>query len=177
MNILYIILKHVIWRFQIYNLFREIFKFREDKGNNANEEIALVGWTFASKLLSVVCAQMRVRELTYPELKPELNLSVYSKTVCKLYFLCRSEQKCQGILNLFNRFSEFKDFKEIAWLSARMFENECVSIRTKLSRISSQNSVAKYHSISQCQLSGMSQLVYVVFQREAHDGSTYPCSR
>ena len=34
MNILYIILKHVIWRFQIYNLFREIFKFREDKSNN-----------------------------------------------------------------------------------------------------------------------------------------------
>ena len=30
-NILYIILKHVTWRFQIYNLFREIFKFREDK--------------------------------------------------------------------------------------------------------------------------------------------------
>ena len=28
MNILYIILKHVIWRFQIYNLFREIFKFK-----------------------------------------------------------------------------------------------------------------------------------------------------
>ena len=26
MNILYIILKHVIWRFQIYNLFREIRK-------------------------------------------------------------------------------------------------------------------------------------------------------
>ena len=33
MNILYIILKHVIWRFQIYNLFRKIFKFREDKSN------------------------------------------------------------------------------------------------------------------------------------------------
>ena len=31
MNILCIILKHVIWRFQIYNLFREIFKFCEDK--------------------------------------------------------------------------------------------------------------------------------------------------
>ena len=30
-NISYIILKRVIWRFQIYNLFREIFKFREDK--------------------------------------------------------------------------------------------------------------------------------------------------
>ena len=29
MNILCIILKHVIWRFQIYNLFLEIFKFRE----------------------------------------------------------------------------------------------------------------------------------------------------
>ena len=28
MNILYIILKHVTWRFQIYNLFREKFKFR-----------------------------------------------------------------------------------------------------------------------------------------------------
>ena len=28
MNILYIILKHVIWRLQIYNLFREIFKFQ-----------------------------------------------------------------------------------------------------------------------------------------------------
>ena len=39
MNILYIILKHVIWRFQIYNLFREIFKFREDKSNNVFHEI------------------------------------------------------------------------------------------------------------------------------------------
>ena len=39
MNILYIILKHVIWRFQIYNLFREIFKFREDKSTNVFREI------------------------------------------------------------------------------------------------------------------------------------------
>ena len=39
MNILYIILKHVIWRFQIYNFFREIFKFREDKSNNVFREI------------------------------------------------------------------------------------------------------------------------------------------
>ena len=39
MSILYIILKHVIWRFQIYNLFREIFKFREDKSNNVFREI------------------------------------------------------------------------------------------------------------------------------------------
>ena len=31
MNILCIILKLVIWRFQIYNLFREIFKFRKIK--------------------------------------------------------------------------------------------------------------------------------------------------
>ena len=38
-NILYIILKHVVWRFQIYNLFREIFKFREDKSNNVFREI------------------------------------------------------------------------------------------------------------------------------------------
>ena len=39
MNILYIILKHVIWRFQTYNLSREIFKFREDKSNNVFREI------------------------------------------------------------------------------------------------------------------------------------------
>ena len=38
-NILYIILKHVIWRFQIYNLFRKIFKFREDKSNSVFREI------------------------------------------------------------------------------------------------------------------------------------------
>ena len=31
MNILYIILKHVIWRFQIYNLFREILNFAKIK--------------------------------------------------------------------------------------------------------------------------------------------------
>ena len=39
MNISYIILKHVTWRFQIYNLFHEIFKFREDKSNNVFREI------------------------------------------------------------------------------------------------------------------------------------------
>ena len=39
MNISDIILKHVIGRFQIYNLFREIFKFREDKSNNVFREI------------------------------------------------------------------------------------------------------------------------------------------
>ena len=41
MNILSIILKHVIWRFQIYNLFREILKFREDKSNNVFREIGV----------------------------------------------------------------------------------------------------------------------------------------
>ena len=29
MNMLYIILMHVVWRFRIYNYFREIFKFRD----------------------------------------------------------------------------------------------------------------------------------------------------
>ena len=29
MNILYITLKHVVWRFRIRNYFREIFKFRD----------------------------------------------------------------------------------------------------------------------------------------------------
>ena len=38
-NISYVILKRVIWRFQIYNLFREIFKFCEDKSNNVFREI------------------------------------------------------------------------------------------------------------------------------------------
>ena len=35
----YIILKHVIWRFQMYNLFREILKFREDNSNSVFREI------------------------------------------------------------------------------------------------------------------------------------------
>ena len=30
MNILYIILKYVVWRSRIYNYFREIFNFREN---------------------------------------------------------------------------------------------------------------------------------------------------
>ena len=29
MNVLYIIIKHVVWRFRICNYFREIFKFRD----------------------------------------------------------------------------------------------------------------------------------------------------
>ena len=29
MKILYIILKHVVWRFRIYNYYRKIFKFRD----------------------------------------------------------------------------------------------------------------------------------------------------
>ena len=41
MNILYIILKHVIWRFRIYNYFCEIFKFRENMSKNRFREISL----------------------------------------------------------------------------------------------------------------------------------------
>ena len=41
MNILYIILKHVVWRFRIYNYFREIFKFRENMSKNRFREIFL----------------------------------------------------------------------------------------------------------------------------------------
>ena len=40
MNILYIILKHVVWRFRIYNYFREISKFRENMGKNKFREIS-----------------------------------------------------------------------------------------------------------------------------------------
>ena len=36
MNILYISLKHVVWRFRIYNYFREIFKFHDFKNTLRN---------------------------------------------------------------------------------------------------------------------------------------------
>ena len=36
MNILYIILKHVVWRFRIYNYFCEIFKFSDFMNNLRN---------------------------------------------------------------------------------------------------------------------------------------------
>ena len=39
MNILYIALKHVIWKFRIYHYFREIIKFRNFTGNNIFREI------------------------------------------------------------------------------------------------------------------------------------------
>ena len=41
MNILYISLKHVVWRFRVYNYFREIFKFRENMSKNRFREISL----------------------------------------------------------------------------------------------------------------------------------------
>ena len=34
------ILKHVVWRFRIYNYFREIFKFRENMNKNRFREIS-----------------------------------------------------------------------------------------------------------------------------------------
>ena len=40
MNILYIILKLVVWRFRIYNYFREIFKFPENMSKNRFREIS-----------------------------------------------------------------------------------------------------------------------------------------
>ena len=40
-NILYIILKHMVWRFRIYNYFRDIFKFRENMSKNKFREISL----------------------------------------------------------------------------------------------------------------------------------------
>ena len=41
MNILYIILKHVVWRFRIYNYFSEIFKCRENMSKNKFRDISL----------------------------------------------------------------------------------------------------------------------------------------
>ena len=39
-NILYIILKHVVWRFRIYNYFREIFKISRKYEQNRFREIS-----------------------------------------------------------------------------------------------------------------------------------------
>ena len=41
MNLLYIILKHVVWRCRIYNYFCEIFKFRENMSKNRFRKISL----------------------------------------------------------------------------------------------------------------------------------------
>ena len=41
MNILYIVLKHVVLGFRIYNYFRKVFKFRENMSKNRFREISL----------------------------------------------------------------------------------------------------------------------------------------
>ena len=41
MNILHIIVKHVVWRFRMYNYFREIFKFLKSMSKNRFREIYL----------------------------------------------------------------------------------------------------------------------------------------
>ena len=46
-NILYIILKRVIWRFQIYNLFREKFKFRGFTKASTNFPKYIIAFIFA----------------------------------------------------------------------------------------------------------------------------------
>ena len=102
MNILYIILKHVIWRFQIYNLFREIFKFREDKSNNVFREIrksakfefcvcqtvqAETGKNVSSFQLSV-----KTRPILYTiYLQPAWELNNYLGKLYNLYFSCMAE--------------------------------------------------------------------------------------
>ena len=55
MNISYIILKRVIWRFQLYNLFREKFKFCGDKSNNVFREILKCFRTTASFYSAKLC--------------------------------------------------------------------------------------------------------------------------
>ena len=44
---LYIILKHVFWRLRIYNLFREIFKFRDFKKAFMNLAKSIIAHIFA----------------------------------------------------------------------------------------------------------------------------------
>ena len=47
MNILYIILKDVVWRFRIDNYFREIFKFRDFMNSLRNFENSVFAHIFA----------------------------------------------------------------------------------------------------------------------------------
>ena len=47
MNILYIILKHVVWRFRIYNCFREIFKFLDSTNTLRNFAKSVFAHIFA----------------------------------------------------------------------------------------------------------------------------------
>ena len=47
MNMLYIILKHVVWRFRIYNYFREIFKFRDFMNTLRNFAKSVLAHIFA----------------------------------------------------------------------------------------------------------------------------------
>ena len=46
-NMLYIILKHVIWRLRVYNLFREIFKFHGFKKAFVNFAKFIIAHIFA----------------------------------------------------------------------------------------------------------------------------------
>ena len=51
MNILYIILKHVVWRFQIYNYFREIVKFRDFMNTLRNFAKSVLAHIFAKVII------------------------------------------------------------------------------------------------------------------------------
>ena len=51
MNMLYIILKHVVWRFRIYNYFREIFKFRDFMNTLKNFEKSVFDHIFAKVII------------------------------------------------------------------------------------------------------------------------------
>ena len=44
---LYLILKHVIWKLRIYNMFREIFKFRDFKRPFLNFAKSIIAHIFA----------------------------------------------------------------------------------------------------------------------------------
>ena len=72
MNILYIILKHVIWRFRSYNFSREIFKFRENTSKTNFE-----------KSLKVF---IKLRNL-YISRKNYIN-GIYRLRASKLYIIC-----------------------------------------------------------------------------------------
>ena len=51
MNMLYIISKHVVWRFRIYNYFREIFKFRDFMNTLRNFANSVFAHIFAKVII------------------------------------------------------------------------------------------------------------------------------
>ena len=78
MNILYIILKHVVWRFRKNNYFREILKFRENISKNRFRKISLSVHKIAKVIIysksQITCFKMIYNTLIF------LKFEIFSKS-------------------------------------------------------------------------------------------------